>query len=143
MAHVALHFSFGIAVVTALMLRGLIERWRKGDPMAAILGRWLLWSYTAGLYASIPSLLRQTGVPDAICNGGWMNVFLLYALIKRLFTFGGMPLGALALGLCFAVQYTVLLVAIMRTRRPQKTSHSNPEHAQTDPRSSVQLRDAP
>lgn len=143
MAHVTLHFSFGIAVVSTLMLRRMIVRWRNGKPMAATLKRWLIWSYTAGIYASIPSLLRQLGVSDAICNGWWMNVFLFYALIKRLFTFGGMPLGALTLGLCFSVQYAVLLAAIIRTCRPQHGHHPYLNDAQTGPPSSAPLHDGP
>jgi hypothetical protein len=117
MAHVTLHFSFGIAVVTAILWRHLWSAWRAGRPMAPLLGRWLLWSYAAGFYATIPSLLRQAGLSEAICDGWWMNTFLLYSLIKRIFTFGGMPLGALALGFCFVVQYTALLAAIVRARR--------------------------
>ena len=129
MAHVTLHFSFGIAVATALMLRDLLRHWREGHPLASPLARWLLWSYAAGFYASVPSLLRQAGLPDAVCNGWWMNVFMLYALIKRTFTFGGMPLGGLALGLCFTVQYAALLGAITRSKRLGSTSSVDPARA--------------
>ena len=120
MAHVTLHFSIGILAATTVMGRGLVRAWRADQPMARRVGRWLIASWALGAAACIPSLLRQAGLPDAICDGAWMNVFLAYPLIKSLFSYGGMPLGVLGLIATTGAQYVFIIACILRARsRPR------------------------
>ena len=116
MAHVTLHFSIGMMVVTLWMGKSIVKVWQSGRPLGALTGRCLLLSLALGFYACLPSLFRRAGVPAEVCDGWWMNVFLGYSFIKRAFTFGGMPLGALAVTCAFGGQYVFLLAAIARAK---------------------------
>lgn len=116
MAHVTLHFSIGILTATVLMSRGLVCAWRTDQPLARRVGRWLLVSWGLGATACIPSLLRRAGLPDAVCDGVWMNVFLAYPVIKSVFSYGGMPLGVLALIATTGAQYAFIIACIRRAR---------------------------
>jgi hypothetical protein len=116
MAHVTLHFSIGMLIGLLCMGRLLLGAWRGGRPLAGLCARTILLALALGVYASIPSLLRRLGVPDAVCDGWWMNVFLGYPLIKSIFTCGGMPLGGLAVTAAFGAPYLFLLVAMRRAR---------------------------
>lgn len=116
MAHVTLHFSVGMLIGMLCMSRPLLPAWRDGRPLAGLCARAMVLALALGVYASIPSLLRRLGVPDDVCDGWWMNVFLGYPLIKSVFTAGGMPLGGLAVTAAFGAPYLFMLAAVRRAR---------------------------
>jgi hypothetical protein len=117
MAHVTLHFSLAAAAASLVLMPRLRRTWQAREPMSGLLGRWLLAAYALGVYASVPSLLRQAGLADAWCDGWWMNVFFFYPSIKRVFPVGGAPLGGAALGALFVLHYGTLLIAIAHAAR--------------------------
>jgi len=116
MAHSAVHFSTGIILGTAIHIPRLISRWRKGEPLSRSFQNWLIVSYGIAAWAVLPGLLRRISVPDYLCDGWWMNVFLFYPLLNRLKSGGTIP-GQIALILCFLLQYGLLLAAIRRASR--------------------------
>jgi len=115
-AHSALHFSFGMIVAAAFSLPPLLRRWRRNGTLARHFRSWLLFSYGLGIYATVPGILRRLGIPDAVCDGWWMNLFLLYPLINIVKP-GAMTMGPLVLGFCFAAQYSLLFMAVRRLTR--------------------------
>jgi len=116
MAHSVLHFAVGLAAGTALFAHRAVRRLRRGAPLAAPLGRALVLAYALGGWAIVPNLLRRLGVPESVCREPWMNVFFFHPALDRIKA-GGVLIGELAVILCFAVQYTVLLAAILLIRR--------------------------
>ena len=70
-------------------------------------------AYGLGVYAVVPNLLRRAGVPHDVCEGWYMNVFLLSSLLNRLVQ-GGTIYGPFVMGTLIAAQYAVLLLAIRR-----------------------------
>ncbi|MCE9614020.1 MAG: hypothetical protein K8T26_07055 [Lentisphaerae bacterium] len=121
MAHSTLHFAVGMALGTAVSLPPLIADWTRRRPLAPRFARWFVVSYATGTYAVIPAILRQLGVHDAICDGPWMNVFLLYPWMNAVKP-GAVTSGPLALGALLGFQYLLLILAIAWTRhRPQAT----------------------
>lgn len=116
MSHSAVHLAFGMLVASLLCLPRIARAWRAGRPLALPIGAWLLACYGLGLFAALPGLLDQLGVPDGICTGWWMNLFLLHPFIRALNPGGDIP-GTIALGFFFVVQYTLLLLALRRVRR--------------------------
>jgi len=119
-AHSAIHFAVGMAVGSAVAARPLARAWFSGGAIAGRLAQWLALSYALGLYAVVPALLRRAGVPAWVCEGWWMNVFLLHPLITALMA-GGSVVGPTVLGMSIASQYTVLLVALRRCCRGTTT----------------------
>lgn len=117
MAHVTLHLTIGMLLGCALAARRLRAAWRRNERLARPVARALLLAYGLGALAVVPSLLRRAGLPDAVCDGPWMSVFVFYPAVKRVFRYGGMPLGAAALTAAFAAQYAFILLAIARQRR--------------------------
>jgi len=124
MAHSALHFTLGLAVGGAVALRPVVRAWRAGGRVAPALRRWMLVSYAVGAAAIVPALLRWAGVPAQACDGPWMNVFVGYPWLNRLLPREGMPYAAVALAASFAVQYGLILLAILRQTRRAKPSGS-------------------
>lgn len=116
MAHSALHFSLGMVLGSVATLPAVVRAWLHRARLNRAIGRWLLVSYAVGFYAIVPSLLGWLGVPDAICRGPWMNIFILHPLLTRL-RGGGLILAGFALVFCFVLPYTVLLAALARARR--------------------------
>jgi len=116
MAHSALHFAIGMAAGSACAAAPLLRAWRSGLPVARPYFRWFAASLAGGAFAVTPSLLRRIGLPEAVCESAWMNVFLLHPLINRLKP-GGITMGPLLMGAAFAAQYAVLLLALFRARR--------------------------
>lgn len=116
MAHSTLHFSVGIVAGSAFALPGLLRAWIAGLPIARRFARWLLLSWALGVYAVIPGILRRSGVPEHVCDGWWMNVFLFHPLVHWLRP-GAQTSGPLVLGACFAVQYALLLASIASRRK--------------------------
>jgi hypothetical protein len=116
MAHSTLHFAAGMAVGSAAALPPLLAAWRSGRRLAPPFARWFVVTYTAGAFAVIPGALRQLGVPDAVCDGPWMNVFFFYHWINALKP-GGQTMGPLVLGAMLGVQYALLVAAVARPRR--------------------------
>ncbi|MEI6788979.1 MAG: hypothetical protein WCL49_10935 [bacterium] len=113
MAHAALHFAIGLAAGMATQAPRLKQAWTKGKNVAPTVLRWLVVSWSLGVWAIVPSLLRYAGVPEGFCNGWWMNLFLLHPLINQ---FGphGTIIGAVAFVIGFTFQYALILAAIAR-----------------------------
>jgi len=116
MAHSTLHFSLGWLVGTAASAPAFCRAWMANYRLSPFFRRWFLRSYLIGIYAVIPGILRRMGVPDAICDGWWMNVFVLYPLVNR-WKHGAVTLGPLVLGACLGAQYVILVAAVWRARR--------------------------
>jgi len=90
--------------------------WRRGERLARPIGRCLLLAYGLGLLAVMPAILLRLGADAAWGNAWWANLFVGFALIRRL----GLPsivLGELFLAALFGLHYGVILLAIQRTRR--------------------------
>ena len=125
MAHSAMHFTIGLAVGTAAFLPSVARALRRRDAVAPALARWIGASWALALFAIVPSLLRHLGVPDRVCSGWWMNVFLFHSFANR-WKAGGMLIGELGVAACMTLQYVVLLVALrrvsMREREPSTPS---------------------
>lgn len=122
MAQSTVHFAIGMIAGTAVALPRLVRRQRAGEPVAAEFARWFLYSYGLGALAIVPSVLRKMGVPDGVCDGWWMNVFLLYPLIGRLKS-GGTLVGELLMGSVFGLQYGLMLLYIRSHRKRQGQAH--------------------
>ena len=119
MAHAALHFSLGAAAATAVVLPRLAARARAGAPLSGEFLRLWTLSGALGLLAVAPPLLRRAGLPEAFCEGWWMNACLLHPLISR-FVRGGETAAPLALGAVLGFQYALVLAAIVRRRRQRR-----------------------
>jgi hypothetical protein len=120
MAHSALHFSFGMAVGSVFTIPPLVKAWFGKARLSPHFARWFIVSYAAGVYATMPGILRRLGLPDATCDAWWMNVFLLYPWINEIKP-GAETMGPLLLGACLGGQYLLLLVALTwQLRRNQK-----------------------
>lgn len=111
MAHAALHFAIGMTTGMVLLAPQLKRAWQKRERLYAAVKWWVLAAWGLGFAAITPSLLGYAGLPESICSGWWMNIFLLHALINRLcpqhlilssFLFGGL----------LSLQYLVILAAI-------------------------------
>jgi len=91
----------------------LKQAWTQGKDVAPTVLRWLAVSWSLGVWAIVPSLLRYAGVPEGFCNGRWMNLFLLHPLINQ---FGphGTIIGAVVFVIGFTFQYALILAAIAR-----------------------------
>ena len=116
MAHSALHFSVGMIAGTAVALPALARAWREDGRLSPHFRRWMLWAYGLGALAIVPALLRKAGLPDAVCEGWWMNVFMLHSLINTVIRREAMPQTGALLALCFGCQYVLILLAIRRQR---------------------------
>ena len=113
MAHSTMHFAIGLAVGTAALLPSVVKAARRGDKLAPPFARWIGIALALAMFAVVPNLLRSSGVPDAICSGWWMNVFLFHPLADRLKQ-GGMLIGELGIALILTFQYVLLLAALRR-----------------------------
>lgn len=111
MAHVLLHYSLGVAVVTLPALGGLVGLLRERKNVATWLGKRLLAAHAIGLFAALPGLLPAMGISEPWCQGWWMNLFLFHPLIDQ-FKSGGALLAELAILALFALHYAMVLVAI-------------------------------
>ena len=116
MMHSTLHFGLGMLAATAWRGPALRRTWRAGRPVAGALGRWLAACYALGLFGIVPNLLRRAGVPHAVCEGWYMNVFLLSPAWNRLLH-GGNIYGPAVLTALIGLQYGILLLAIRRATR--------------------------
>ena len=114
MAQSTLHFACGMAAGSLWALPQVLQRWRRAQPLARTIGRWLLLSYGLGLYATLPSMLRRLSCGAEWATAGWTHIFLLYPLIEKL-NAPSIALGELAIAACFATQYGLILLAIRRT----------------------------
>ena len=113
MAHSAMHFVIGLAAGTAVLLPSVVKAARADGKGAAAFAKWIGVSWALALFAIVPNLLRSLGVPDAICSGWWMNVFLFHPVADRLKP-GGMLIGELGIALLLTFQYVLLLAALRR-----------------------------
>lgn len=122
MAHSTLHFALGMAVGSIPTLPPLLAAWARSKPLAPRFTRWFAASFGVGLYAVAPAVLRQLGVPDAICDHPAMNVFLLYPWINIVKP-GAITSGPLILGAMLGGQYALLIAALAHARW-QRRHHS-------------------
>lgn len=113
MIHVTVHFALGMAVGMVLSAPRLARAWRGGCPVARHAARMLAWAYGIGLFAVVPNVLLNLGLPPAVCSGWWMNLFMLHPLIDQL-GHGAAVTGQAACGLLFAAQYALLVLAVHR-----------------------------
>ena len=120
MTHSGIHLLAGVLLATGLCTPRILEAWRNKTPLAPPLGRWLLLSYALGLYALIPSFLRHAGLPDSVCRGWGMNIFLLHPWIKSL-NLGGKIAGGAAILAVVSLHYGTLLLALRRIARQSDT----------------------
>jgi hypothetical protein len=116
MASTPLHFAIGAATGMVLIAPQLRKAWQSRSSLAAATKTWLLTSWSCGIAASLPSLLKYAGAPESITTSLWMNLFFLHPLINSVVPQSHL-LGGAAIGLCFAIQYAWLLLAIHRTRQ--------------------------
>jgi len=118
MSHAAIHVALGLIAGALLTLPRLARAWVRKRPLARACGRWLVLSYALGVYALIPSILGRLGVPPAVCQSEWMNLFLLHPWIRQMGP-GGKAVGAAVIGTVFAAQYGLLLLLLAyRQRHP-------------------------
>lgn len=115
MAHTVLHFSVGLAVGTAVPLAPVVRNLVRAERKAGLLRLWIGAAYAAGLFACVPNVLRSLGIPEQVCAGWWMNIFMLHPLIDALED-GGMLVGEILLAACFTLQYLVLLLTLRSIR---------------------------
>ncbi len=120
MAHSALHFSIGMAAATLATVPGLIRRRRRPDRLAPFFARWIGFSLALGVFAIAPALLRRAGLPDAVCDGWWMNVFFLHSRLQRAWPGRGMLPGLMLIATISAAQYALIVAAILRKRTKRK-----------------------
>ena len=124
MADASLHFAAGLALGMALATPRLRQAWSQRHVLAPAMLRGMTLSWGLGLWAVTPSLLRYAGMPDAFCQGWWMNLFLLHPLINRWGPHATI-IGAVALVSCIAFQYGTILAGILRARmRPTPASRA-------------------
>lgn len=123
MAHSAIHFSIGMIAGSIATFPTIITAWRNSTPLAKKIRRWLLISYATGIYAIIPSLLGWIGVPASICQGWWMNIFLLHPLINKIGETGRLFPAIIAVFLCFVVPYLIILVALFQAKKKHTSVH--------------------
>ena len=116
MAHSTLHFSVGMIAGTVAAFPPLARAWLRGRRLARHFLRWFALSYVLGFIAVFPGILRRLGLPDAAVDSPWMNAFLLYPLINAAKP-GAHTMGPLLLGACFALQYLLLLGALLYNLR--------------------------
>lgn len=116
MAHAALHFALGMTVGMAAAAPRLRRAWQAGRAIAPAAALWLVTAWAMGGFAIIPSLLRYAGVPESVCGGWWMNLFLFHPLINASLRQNAIAGSAAFMGL-FALQYLVILAALARVRR--------------------------
>jgi hypothetical protein len=116
MASTPLHFAIGAATGMVLAAPQLRTAWQSRSGLASATKTWLLASWACGIAASLPSLLKYAGVPETITTGFWMNIFFFHPLTNSILPQNYLA-GGVAMGLCFTIQYTLLLLAIHRTQR--------------------------
>jgi hypothetical protein len=116
MAHSTLHFSAGWILGSIFTAPSLARAWAGRQHLSLRFRNWFLVSYAMGIYAVMPGILRRLGVPDAVCDGWWMNIFVLYPLINDIKR-GAVTSGPLMLGACLGFQYVLLVAAVWRCRR--------------------------
>lgn len=116
MSHSTLHFATGLVIGTIGGLPWIWCRIIARQPVAHIMKRWILISWTLAFIAIFPNLLGQVGVSENIVSTSWMNVFLFHTVIARLDA-GGIVRGGICIIFCFVLQYSFILIAINRVRR--------------------------
>ncbi len=121
MAHSTLHFSLGMVIGSAAAAPRLMRALAGREKLSDAFRFWFGASYAAGLFAAFPGVLRRFGVPDAVCDGWWMNVFILYPLLNELKP-GGMTMGPLVMGALMGCQYIALVAALAWCLRRQKSA---------------------
>jgi hypothetical protein len=127
MAHSTFHFSLGLAVGMLALLPGLLGRMKRKERLSPAVARWLFVAYSIGMFAIVPNLLRRVGIPDAVCTGWWMNIFLFHPLIDRVKDGGVLIAEVMVLG-CFGLQYLLILVMLKRRLRRGSMHSASDQH---------------
>lgn len=115
MAHAALHFAAGMTAGMVLLAPRLKQAWQTRTRLYDAVKWWILAAWGLGFAAIIPSLLRYAGLPESVCSGWWMNVFLFHPLINWLLP-QNLILASFIFGSLIALQYLVILAALRRLR---------------------------
>jgi hypothetical protein len=72
-----------------------------------------------------PSLLRMAGVPEGVRAGWWMNVFVFHPLINQIKPGGGLLIGEVLILGVFAMQYALLVLALVASRRQLRKARNH------------------
>jgi hypothetical protein len=113
MAHSIFHFGIGTLLGALCGLPYMLARLRSEGRSAPAALSWLGLSFAAGIFAIVPAILMNLGLPESIGRGWWMNIFLLHPLIDN-FKEGGLLWGQLLVLLTFILQYTCLLILLRK-----------------------------
>lgn len=119
MADASFHFAAGMATGMLLAAPRLYRAWERGTPLAPEVLRWLATSWGLGFWSIIPSLLGYIGLPASLCQGWWMNLFLLHPLINHHGPHATI-IGGAALATCYVAQYLVVLASLRRITVQQR-----------------------
>ena len=114
-AHAYLHFAFGLVAGTLIAVRPLGKRWVERRALYPGFAWWFCLSYGLGLWAVLPSLARNAGLPEIWLRGWWMNIFLLHPLVDRLRP-GGMLIGQMLICGIVTLQYGGLTLTVLACR---------------------------
>ncbi len=125
MAHFAVHLALGLAVGTAALLPRVIRKAASGEKATGVVAGWLAVAWGLGAFAVVPSLLAKLGMPACMCQGWWMNIFVLHPLIAGAKS-GGMLAGGAVILACFIVQYVVILYALRMRLLSSLTRQASP-----------------
>jgi hypothetical protein len=124
-AHVFLHFGVGMLLGGLLGLKPLLERWYLRRPLHPGFAWWFAATYFGGFWAIAPSLLRMAGVPEGVRAGWWMNVFVFHPLINQIKPGGGLLIGEVLILGVFAMQYALLVLALVASRRQLRKARNH------------------
>ncbi len=118
MAHSSLHFFIGQLAGMVIFMPRLVRSFRRQQQLAFAFRSWLILSYSLAVFAIIPNILRRIGVPENICNGWWMNIFMFHSILDQI-RHGGMLIGQAGIIACFSFQYVFLLTTLYHVLRKQ------------------------
>ena len=124
-AHGIFHIAIGMSIGTLIVLPSLMKAILSGNQVSEMLRRAGVIIYGLGAFAMFPSLLRRLGVPDAVCDGWWMNLFAGYSLIKQ-HVDGGMLIGELLVTLQVLGHYALLMLLLWKVSRRQNQASTEP-----------------
>jgi hypothetical protein len=115
-AHVNLHLATGLLIGSSVTIGPLLRGWISERPVAVLLLRSLVVSFTLAAWAIVPNVLTTLGASSSVHESWWSNLFLGHAALDRR-TEGGLLIGELVIAGYLTAVYLVVLLAIRRARR--------------------------